>query len=93
MGAGQLVEVDVHGRTVVRTLGDLPNVHGVIVVPDKHRAYATATGRDQMVAIEQDSGAVAFAVPTDAYPDALFLLVVWRAGVPSILAVAGPFKW
>ena len=28
MGAGQLVEVDVHAHTVVRTLGDLPNVHG-----------------------------------------------------------------
>jgi len=71
MGAGQLVEVDVHAHTVVRTLGDLPDVHGVIVVPDKHRVYATATGRDQMVAIDEDSGAVVFTAPTDAYPDGL----------------------
>jgi hypothetical protein len=71
MGAGQLVEVDVHAHTVVRTLGDLPDVHGVIVVPDKHRVYATATGRNQMVAIDEDSGAVVFTAPTDAYPDGL----------------------
>ena len=71
MGAGQLVEVDVRAHTVVRTPGDLPDVHGVIVVPDKHRVYATATGRNQMVAVDEDSGAVVFTAPTDAYPDGL----------------------
>jgi DNA-binding beta-propeller fold protein YncE len=71
MGAGQLVEVDIHAHTVMRTLSDLPNVHGVIVVPDKHRVYATATGRNQMVAVDEDSGAVVFSAPTDTYPDGL----------------------
>ncbi len=71
MGAGQLVEVDVHTHTVVRTLGGLPDVHGVIVVPDKHRVYATATGRDHVVALDEDSGAVVFTAPTDTYPDGL----------------------
>jgi hypothetical protein len=71
MGAGELVEVDVHAHAVVRTLGDLPNVHGVIVVPDKHRVYATATGRNQMVAVDEDSGAIVFSAPTDTYPDGL----------------------
>jgi DNA-binding beta-propeller fold protein YncE len=71
MGAGQLVEVDVRAHTVIRTLGDLPNVHGVIVVPGKHRVYATATGRNQMVAVDEDSGAVVFTAPTDTYPDGL----------------------
>jgi DNA-binding beta-propeller fold protein YncE len=71
MGAGELVEVDAHAHTVVRTLGDLPDVHGVMVVPDKHRVYATATGRNQMVAIDEDSGAVVFIAATDTYPDGL----------------------
>lgn len=71
MGAGQLVEVDVRAHSVVRTLGDLSNAHGVIVVPDKHRVYATATGRNQMVAVDEDSGAVMFSAPTDTYPDGL----------------------
>jgi DNA-binding beta-propeller fold protein YncE len=71
MGAGEVVEVDVRGRAVVRTLGDLPDVHGVIVVPEKHRVYATATGRNQLVALDEDSGAVIFTSPTGDYPDGL----------------------
>jgi DNA-binding beta-propeller fold protein YncE len=41
------------------------------VVPDKRRVYATATGRNQLVAIDEDSGQVLFRAPTDAYPDGL----------------------
>ena len=71
MGASELIDVDVHAHAVVRTLPDLPDVHGVIVVPDKHRVYATATGSNQLVAIDEDSGAVVFRAPTDTYPDGL----------------------
>ncbi|MEU6585591.1 hypothetical protein [Nocardia sp. NPDC046763] len=45
--------------SVVRTIPDAPDVHGVLVVPGKHRVYATVTGRDQGVALAEDSGAVA----------------------------------
>lgn len=44
MGKGELIDVDVRDHAVVRTLPDLPDVHGVIVVPEKRRVYATATG-------------------------------------------------
>jgi len=71
MGAGELIDVDVHTHAVVRTVPDLPDVHGVIVVPDKHRVYATATGNNQLVAIDEDSGRVLFRAPTDTYPDGL----------------------
>lgn len=56
MGAGELIDVDVHAHAVVRTVPDLPDVHGVIVVPDKQRVYATATGNNQLVAIDEESG-------------------------------------
>jgi len=71
MGAGALIDVDVRAHAVVRTLPDLRDVHGVIVVPDKHRVYATATGSNQVVAIDEDSGQVVFRAPTDTYPDGL----------------------
>jgi DNA-binding beta-propeller fold protein YncE len=71
MGASELIDVDVHAHAVVRTLPNLPDVHGVIVVPDKHRVYATSTGTNQVVAIDEDSGAVVFRAPTDTYPDGL----------------------
>jgi hypothetical protein len=71
MGAGQVVEVDVARHQVLRTLDDLPDVHGVIVVPERHRVYATATGRNQLVAFDEDTGATVFTAPTDTYPDGL----------------------
>src|SRR5436309_15590755 len=40
LGAGQVIEVDTHSQRVVRTIGDLPGVHGVLVLPDRHRVYA-----------------------------------------------------
>jgi DNA-binding beta-propeller fold protein YncE len=71
MGASELIEVDVHAHAVVRTLPDLSDVHGVIVVPDEHRVYATATGTNQLVAINENSANVVFRAPTDTYPDGL----------------------
>ncbi|MBH0121236.1 YncE family protein [Rhodococcus sp. CX] len=71
MGAGEIIDVDVHGRRVVRTITDVPDVHGVLVVPDIRRVYATVTGRDQLVAFDEDTGEVLFAAPTGDYPDGL----------------------
>ena len=71
MGASELIDIDVHAHTVVRTVPDLPDIHGVIVVPDKYRVYATATGNNQLVAIDENSGHVVFHAPTDTYPDGL----------------------
>jgi DNA-binding beta-propeller fold protein YncE len=71
MGAGELIDVDVRTHMVVRTVADLPDVHGVIVVPDKQRVFATATGNNQLVAIDEETGRVVFRAPTDIYPDGL----------------------
>ncbi|PPJ34397.1 hypothetical protein C5E45_01175 [Nocardia nova] len=79
MGAGEVVEVDVRAHRVVRTIADVPDVHGVLVVADAHRVYATATGRNQLVAIDEDTGAVLFTAPTGDYPDGLAYDPVRRA--------------
>jgi hypothetical protein len=71
MGAGELIDVDVRAHSVVRTVPNLPDVHGVIVVPDMHRVYATVTGNNQLVAMDEDSAAVVFRAATDTYPDGL----------------------
>ncbi|WP_238586298.1 YncE family protein [Rhodococcus rhodochrous] len=71
MGAGEITEVDVHGHQAVRTIADVADAHGVLVVPDIGRVYATATGRNQLVAFDEDTGAVLFTAPTGEYPDGL----------------------
>jgi DNA-binding beta-propeller fold protein YncE len=71
LGAGEVIEVDVHAHRVVRTIGDLSQVHGVLVVPALHRVYATATGSDSVVGLDEDTGAVVARAPTGSYPDGL----------------------
>jgi hypothetical protein len=57
LGASEIIEVDVRAHRVIRTIADLPGVHGVLVVPDRHRVYATATDSNQMVILDEDTGA------------------------------------
>lgn len=71
LGAGEVVEVDVHAHRVVRVIPNVPQVHGVLVVPALHRVYATATGSNAMVAIDEESGQVIGRTPTGADPDGL----------------------
>ncbi|HKS52853.1 MAG TPA: YncE family protein [Pseudonocardiaceae bacterium] len=71
LGASQVIEVDVRAHRVVRTINNLSQVHGVLVVPERHRVYATATGSDQMVALDEDTGAALGRARTGNYPDGL----------------------
>jgi len=71
LGAGQVIEVDIHTQKVVRTIPNLPGVHGVLVLPDARRVYATATDANQMVILDEDTGTVLARGLTGAYPDGL----------------------
>jgi DNA-binding beta-propeller fold protein YncE len=71
LGASEVVEIDVRANKVVRTIPNLSNVHGVLVVPALHRVYATATGANQVVALSEDSGEVIHQAPTGNYPDGI----------------------
>jgi DNA-binding beta-propeller fold protein YncE len=71
LGASEVIEVDVHAHRVVRTIGNVSQVHGVLVVPALHRVYATATGSNQVVSLDEDTGARLGQAPTGSYPDGL----------------------
>jgi DNA-binding beta-propeller fold protein YncE len=71
LGASQVIEVNVRTNRVVRTIDGLPGVHGVLVVPARHRIYATATDANQVATIDETSGAVLHRSPTGDYPDGL----------------------
>ena len=43
---------------VRRTISNLNEVHGVLVVPELQRVFATATGNNQLVTIDENTGAV-----------------------------------
>ena len=44
LGASQVIEIDIHANRVVRVIDRVDQVHGVLVVPQLHRVYASATG-------------------------------------------------
>jgi DNA-binding beta-propeller fold protein YncE len=71
LGASQVVEVNIRTGQVVRTIGGLPQVHGVLVVPALHRVYATATGANTVARINEGTGRILGQTPTGAYPDGL----------------------
>jgi DNA-binding beta-propeller fold protein YncE len=71
LGASDVIEVDVHAGRVVRVIGGLSQVHGVLVVPDRHRVYATATGTNHMVILHEDTGQQLGRTPTGLHPDGL----------------------
>lgn len=71
LGASEVIEIDTHARHVVRTIPNLSQVHGVLVVPLLHRIYATATGTNKVVGLDEDTGRVLTRSPTGDYPDGL----------------------
>jgi len=71
LGASDIIEVDIHTHQVVRTIPNVTDVHGVLVVPALHRVYATATGDNQVLSLDEDTGAVLTRAPTGAYPDGM----------------------
>jgi len=71
LGASEVIEVDIRTHRVVRTIGNLSQVHGVLVVPALHRVYATATGSNTLISLDEDTGAVLNQAPTGDYPDGL----------------------
>jgi DNA-binding beta-propeller fold protein YncE len=56
---------------VVRTIPNVSQVHGVLVVGPLNRVYATATGANHVVAIDETTGAEIGRAPTGQYPDGL----------------------
>jgi len=72
LGASEVIEVDVRAHRVVRTIPHVAQVHGVLVVPALHRVYATATGANSMITLDEDTGAqIGQPTPTGDYPDGL----------------------
>jgi len=63
--------MDTTTRRVLRVSDGLADIHGVLVVPALHRVFATATGSDQLVALDEATGAQVYRAPTGDYPDGL----------------------
>jgi YVTN family beta-propeller protein len=71
LGDSAIIAVDVNTMTVTATVGDIASVHGVLAVADHGRVYATATGTNEVVAIDTATHKVTARVATGRFPDGL----------------------
>ena len=70
LGDGAVVVVDTRRRTVVKTIDGIDRVHGVLVAPGGI-VYATATGTNEVVAIDERTLTITGRAPAGVYPDGM----------------------
>lgn len=58
-------------RKVVATIPNVSNVHGVLAVPELSTVYASATGSDEVVAIDERTLKVTARTQGGVYPDGI----------------------
>src|SRR5258707_12505 len=71
LGQSELLVFDTRTRQVIKRIGGLRHVHGVLAIPELGRVYASATGTDEVVAIDEESLTVVARMPGGTYPDGL----------------------
>ena len=71
LGDSSVVVVNLERLRPVATIGDVSEVHGVLAVPELNRVFATATGTNELVAIDMTTNRIAGRAPTGEFPDGL----------------------
>lgn len=71
LGDSEVIVVDTRISRVVARIGNIADVHGVLVVPELGRVYASATGSNEIVAIDEATLKITARVPGGVYPDGM----------------------
>lgn len=71
LGDSAVVVVDTKTKAVIGTVDHISDVHGVLVIPELDRIYASATGSDEIVTIDARTLKIIARIPTGKYPDGI----------------------
>lgn len=71
LGDSAVVVVDTQRRRVVATVQNVSAVHGVLAVPELNTVYASATGTNELVAIDESGFTIKARMPGGVYPDGI----------------------
>ncbi len=71
LGDSALIVFDTQKQRVVTRIPGIGKVHGVLVVPELGRVYASATGTNEVAVIDEDTLKVVTRVPAGVYPDGM----------------------
>src|SRR5439155_21548018 len=69
LGDSLMTVLDTRARQVVKDIRDIKDVHGVVLAPDLGRAFASATGVNQVAVIDTTTLSVVATAPGGDYPD------------------------
>jgi len=71
LGDSSLIVFDIKNNKVLSELKGLGGIHGVLVIPELGRVYATATSDHEVVVIDEASLKILARIPAGNYPDGL----------------------
>lgn len=71
LGDSAVVVFDTQTGKVIASIPDISRVHGVLVVPQLQRVYASATGSNELVVIDENTFKVIARAPAGVYPDGI----------------------
>lgn len=71
LGDSMVTVFDTATGKVVKDIPEVGHVHGVLVVPELDRVYASATQTDEVVAIDEHSLKIVARMPGGHYPDGM----------------------
>jgi YVTN family beta-propeller protein len=71
LGDSTVDVIDVDTLTVVATVPDIADVHGVLAVPEIGRVFGSATGTNELVTLDASSDQVIGRTPTSQFPDGI----------------------
>src|SRR5579863_3231557 len=71
LGSGMVTVFDLRRSAVAAQVAGLTGVHGVLVEPGLREVFATATERDDLDIISEDTFGVLFRIPAGHYPDGM----------------------
>jgi DNA-binding beta-propeller fold protein YncE len=71
LGDSTLDVIDLDALTVVATVPELADVHGVLAAPEIGRVFASATGTNELVTLNASSDQIIARTPTGQFPDGI----------------------
>src|SRR5258705_3865295 len=71
LAAGTVVVFNTESNKVIAEIPGISQVHGVLAVPDLNTVYASATGSNEVVAIDETTLKEVARMPGGVYPDGL----------------------
>jgi DNA-binding beta-propeller fold protein YncE len=71
LAGGRVLVFDIRGNRLLKAIVPVQGAHGVTVVPELGRVYASATGVDEVVAIDEATLQITARSPSGHYPDGI----------------------